>query len=155
MKKIVLPFCFIALISIGLLSMNKFPQKFDFSKPLNSEKSTPQEHQARYSDCISLKDVSNIEARDIDIPLEQKNILFDEVNAQLRKYSSSLDSTIKNLNTIEAHKFLHSEFQRSKKQISADSLSAIKVYYHRGIMSICHERDKMLNSISVGRVAKR
>ncbi len=123
--------------------------------PLNSKKGTTQEHQARYSDCISMKDISNIEAKEIDIPLEQKNILFDEVDMQLKKYSSSLDSTIKNLNTIDAHKFLHSEFKRSKKQISTDSLSAIKVYYHRGIMSICHERDKMLNSISFGRVAKR
>ena len=154
MKKIVLPFCFIALISIGLLSMNKFPQKFSFSETFNPEKNTTSRNSIKYSDCINLDDMSIATAEGIDMHALQQDVLFEEINLCLEKYQRSLDSTVKNLSTIDAHKFLHSEFQRCKTLISADSLSAIKVYYHKGIMRLCYESDKTLNSISVGTLAQ-
>ncbi|MGX1929805.1 hypothetical protein [Flagellimonas sp. 2504JD4-2] len=155
MKKIVLPFCFIALISIGLLSMNKFPPKIDFSETLSSEKSKTPEHQIKYSDCINIDDVSNLDFGNIDMQTLQNDVLFEDINQCLEKYELSLDSTIKNLNTIDAHEFLHNEFLRCKKLMDTDSLSAIKKYYNKGIMNICYDRDKKLNSGSFGRVAKR
>ncbi|WP_190809605.1 hypothetical protein [Flagellimonas sp. S3867] len=155
MKKIILPFCFIALISIGLLSMNKFPPKFNFSEVLDQKKSKATEHSIKYSDCIEMAEISKFTAQDTDVQVIRGDVLFDEINLCLEKYQRSLDSTVKNLNTIDAHKFLHSEFLRCKNQLNSDSLSVIKAYYHKGIMSLCYDRDKALNSKSVGRVAKR
>ncbi|MGW9687194.1 hypothetical protein [Flagellimonas sp. 2504JD1-5] len=155
MKKIILPFCLIALISIALLSMNKFSPKINFSGATDAEKSENPERQIKYSDCIDMVAISMFDSEGPDMQLIQQNGLYDEINQCLKKYQRSLDSTIKNLSTIDAHEFLHNEFERCKNQIDSDSLSAIKVFYHKGIMEICYDRDKRLNSISTENVVKR
>ncbi|WP_420320176.1 hypothetical protein [Flagellimonas sp.] len=155
MKKIILPFCLIALISIALLSMNKFSPKINFSGATDTEKSENPEHQIKYSDCIDMGSMYVLDSENPYMQMIQQNELYGEINQCLRKYQQSLDSTIKNLNSIDAHEFLHNEFERCKNQIDSDSLSAIKVFYHKGIMEICYDRDKKLNSISTENIAKR
>ncbi|WP_420604279.1 hypothetical protein [Flagellimonas sp.] len=153
MKKIVLPFCFIILVSIGLLSMNSFPPKVNLSKAFKFEKENASKQATKYADCINEADFSRFDSIGLNKPSLHKDVLFNEINICLEKYRQSLDSTVKNLSTIDAHEFLHNEYDRCKTIVDKGSVSEIKAYYHKGIMQICYDRDKSLNQTS-NKVAK-
>ncbi|SNZ01615.1 hypothetical protein [Flagellimonas pacifica] len=153
MKKVVLPLCFIVMVSVGLLSMDAFPEKVDFSKMFKFEKKEVSDHPIKYSDCISEAELSKLDSIGANFNSLPKGTLFKEINICLEKYQLSLDSTIENLSAIDAHEFLHNEYERCKTIIYKESISEIKTYYHKGIMQICYERDKSLNQTS-NKVAK-
>lgn len=148
MKKVVLPLFLVLLISAGLLSMDTFSGKRSLSEVFNFETKHTTEHATKYSDCIDHQDeFSNAKFGLSQFPEDQRP-LVKEINLCLEQYRQSLDSTIKNLSTIDAHEFLHNEYARCKTEIGYDSISEIKEYYHLGMMKICYDRDRALNTES-------
>lgn len=154
MKKVVFPLCFIIMVSIGLLSMNSFPGKISLSKVFNTEESKATDYSTKYSDCITKSDYSQFFGTMlIDVPKEDR-VFIEEIDLCLENYQHSLDSTIKNLNAMDGHEFLHTEYLRCKIRINTGSLSEIQKYYHQGIMQICYDKDRFLNLHSNGNIAK-
>ncbi|MER3374401.1 MAG: hypothetical protein RIM83_07155 [Allomuricauda sp.] len=99
----------------------------------------------KYKDCITLGDFPEGTLANDNLIIENDWDLL-KVNASINRYGQSLDLTIKNLNAIDAHNFLHQEFERSKNVMSnSGDLSWIRVHYHREIMRICYDNDKSLN----------
>lgn len=141
------------MASIGLLSMNSLPGKISLSKVFNTKENKATNYSTKYSDCITKSDHSQF-SKSLQTKIPQVDEIFiEEIDACLDNYQRSLDSTIKNLNAIDAHEFLHSEYLRCKVKISEGSLSEIQKYYHQGIMQICYDKDRFLNLHSNGNIA--
>lgn len=145
MKKVVLLISFVALLSLGLVSISFFPGKVLL--PGKSQNNIPKttNYATKYSDCISEQDLKGYSLNESQIYSKEQTPALKEVNSSLEKYQRSLDSAIKNLNALDAHQFLHSEFKRCKDVVRLDSLSEIKTYYFLGTMQICYDLDKSLN----------
>ena len=77
---------------------------------------------------------------------------FTKVNESAKKYGKSLDSTLKNLSTVDAHDFIHQAFQKAKNAIGNKDISDIQKHYHFEIMRICYDSDKSLNQNTAGRL---
>ncbi|PWL38059.1 hypothetical protein DKG77_07130 [Flagellimonas aquimarina] len=134
--------------------MNSFSGKISLSKVFNTEENKESDYSKKYSDCVAKSDyLQFFDATRTDVPKEEE-IFIEEIDLCLENYQRSLNSTIKNLNAIDAHEFLHSEYLRCKIKISTGSLSEIQKYYHRGIMQICYDKDRFLNLGSNGNVTK-
>lgn len=102
-------------------------------------------YSAKYQDCIMRSDFPEGWSTDDKLTVENEWDLI-KVNSSINRYAQSLDSTIKNLSTIDAHDFLHHEFERSKNTlINNNDLSWIRAHYHREIMRICYDTDRSLN----------
>ncbi|MEM7486360.1 MAG: hypothetical protein AAF348_14225 [Bacteroidota bacterium] len=154
MKKVVFSFCFVIMVCVGLLSMDSLPNSISFSHTFDFKKNKLEEYDTKYSDCIQETDLSQFSSVDISQLLKERPVLLKEMDRCLSQYKNTLDNTIKNLNTLDSHEFLHKEYKRSKDKISTNSLSEIKTYYHLGIMRICYEKDKDLNLISGDSIVK-
>ncbi|UII74972.1 hypothetical protein LV716_11960 [Flagellimonas sp. HMM57] len=154
MKKVVFSFCFVITVCIVLLSTDSLPSGISFYHTFDFKNNKLEEYDTKYSDCIHDTDLSQFSPVDISQLLKKQPTLHKEMNRCLSQYKNTLDDTIKNLNTLDSHEFLHKEYQRSKNKISNNSLSEIKTYYHLGIMRICYEKDKELNLISSNSIAK-
>ncbi|MEC7265005.1 MAG: hypothetical protein VXW38_14795, partial [Bacteroidota bacterium] len=109
-------------------------------------------YSAKYEDCISQVELPKI----FQFPIDQLNNKRDwniiKVDASLKRYGKSLDSTIRSLNYIDAHNFIHQEFQRSKDAFLNNDVSDIKKYYHCEIMRMCYNSDRLLNLGSDGQL---
>ena len=102
-------------------------------------------YSAKYQDCIMLSDFPDDTISRDHLTIESDWDLM-KVNAFINRYGQTLDSTIKNLNAIDAHNFLHKEFERSKNTITNNKdLSWVRVHYLREIMRMCYDNDKSLN----------
>ncbi|TXN34823.1 hypothetical protein FVB32_09470 [Flagellimonas hymeniacidonis] len=145
MKKAILPFLLVAMIGVGLVSMNSFSGKNYFLQKSDINENEDADYATKYSDCINMENSPRFSKSKAELALIDQNAFIDEVNGCLKKYRLSLDSTVKNLSTIDAHEFLHKEYERCKTKISDKSLSEIEIYYHLGIMQICYDQDKSLN----------
>lgn len=146
MKKTTFLFGLIVLIGLGLTVENLFPNILSFSKVLSPQESNNSDYSKKYADCINEGDFLNhYDSKSGEYSDEQEGV-FEEINMSLEKYRHSLDSTIKNLNTIDAHEFLHREYEKSKVLIQKDKSSKIKRYYHTKAMEICYTKDKSLNT---------
>ncbi|MBS9461771.1 hypothetical protein KIM67_05070 [Flagellimonas sp. 389] len=154
MKKVVFSFCFVTTVCIGLLSMDSLPDGISFSHTFNSKNNKLSEYDTKYSDCLHETDLSQFSSVDVNQLLKEQPILLKEMNRCLDQYKNTLNNTIKNLNTLDSHEFIHNEYRRSKDKISTNALSEIKTYYHFGIMRICYEKDKDLNLISGDSIVK-
>jgi hypothetical protein len=152
MKKLLFSSMLLASAFAVLGSMNAFRAigKFDDSKSINKTIST--NYSAKYQDCISHDDFP----QDFKSIANHPNNSWDwstlKVDASLKRYHSSLDSTIRNLNSIDAHNFIHQEFERSKSMLGNENLSEIRKYYHCEIMRMCHDSDRSLNLGSAGQL---
>ncbi|MBO0321757.1 hypothetical protein J0X14_05575 [Muricauda sp. CAU 1633] len=125
--------------------MNAFQKRKVTHAYSSIDQHTDSLYSVKYQDCITLQDFP-------EGALGQDNLVIDnewdlmKVNTFINRYGQSLDSTIKNLNAIDAHNFLHHEFERSKNILSKNNdLSWIRAHYHREIMRICYDHDKSLN----------
>jgi len=102
-------------------------------------------YSAKYRDCITLRDFPKGTFDSNTLAIKNDWDLM-KVNASINRYGQSLDSTIKSLNAIDAHDFLHQEFERSKNTlINSPDLSWMRTHYHREIMRICYDNDRSLN----------
>jgi hypothetical protein len=109
-------------------------------------------YSAKYRDCILEKDLPKGFSRELDNDSKRTDWDTHKINVSLKKYGQSLDSTLKNLSTIDAHNFIHKEFERSKNSLLKEDLTEIRKYYHLEIMRICYDSDKSLNLGSAGRL---
>lgn len=145
MKKNTFLFSLIVLIVLGFTVENLFPNMLSFSKSLNSKKSDGLDYSKKYVDCINDADFLARSNPKLEGYTDEHQVIFEELNLSLEKYQRSLDSTIQNLNTIDAHEFLHSEYEKSKDLIQKENTSEIKQYYHIKAMELCYTMDKSLN----------
>lgn len=104
----------------------------------------------RYQDCITKEDFPfDLEDLQNGIGLEQDWDML-KVNSSIQRFRLSMDSTLKNLSSIDAHNFIHKEFERSKTLLQEENLTEIRRYYHCEIMRICLDSDRSLNVGSIG-----
>lgn len=138
---------FAVLGSIGALHGEK---GVDTISAENDEVSTA--YSAKYKDCIAKEDFTESLLPGTDNKVEKSDWDLKKVNSSIAKYSKSMNATIKNLNYIDAHNYIHQEFQRSRNSVQNSGLSDIQKHYHREIMRICYNSDKALNLGSAGRL---
>ncbi|MFD2101609.1 hypothetical protein [Flagellimonas iocasae] len=125
--------------------MNAFQKKKVTATYSSFDKNADSLYSAKYRDCIMQSDFPEGSFSNDKIIIENDWDLM-KVNSSINRYGQSLDSTIKNLNAIDAHNFLHHEFERSKNTIlNSKDLSWIRAHYLREIMRICYDNDRLLN----------
>lgn len=107
---------------------------------------------AKYEDCIDKTDFPVDFVSDNKDKENNSDWDIKKVDNCINKYGNSIEATIKNLNHIDAHNYIHQEFNRSKNAILAHELSDIQIHYHREVMRICYASDKALNLGSAGRL---
>ncbi len=148
MKKLLFSSMLLASAFAVLGSMNAFRAigKIDDSKSINQNIST--NYSVKYQDCISQEDFP----RDFNSMANHPSNSWDwstmKVDASLKKYGKSMDSTLQSLNSIDAHNFIHQEFLRSKSMLENTDISDIRKYYHCEIMRMCYDSDRFLNHSS-------
>ncbi|GLU43873.1 hypothetical protein [Allomuricauda sp. NBRC 101325] len=106
---------------------------------------------AKYKDCIAEQDFPENFPSSVDSVASKRDWDISKVNASIHKYGQSMDSTVKSLTAIDAHDFIHKEFQRSKNILADSGLSDIRKHYHCEIMRICYDSDRSLNESAFGR----
>ena len=154
MKRLIVVLPLVALSCICLLHMNASKANpFSFTT-ISQTPDTVNKSGIGYEDCIQKESLVTLEAF-----LRQGNRLpkgksLPQIDVQIEKYQTSLDSTIQNLSTIDAHSFLHNEFKRCKNLVISSESTPIQTYYHFKIMESCYERDKVLNESSQNSLAK-
>ena len=154
MKRLILVLPLMALSCVFLLHMkangsNPFSFAVISKTPENASKSI-----IKYEDCIKEESLIALKAfleREKRLPVSKK---LSSLDAQVRKYYISLDSTVQSLNAIDAHSFLHNEFDRCKEIILSSETSKIQTYYHYKIMESCYQKDKELNESSQNSLAE-
>lgn len=151
MKKILLPSVIMASLFIVMGNMNAFQkmEQFGFITKSNSTIKDGATPKAKYHDCISEEDFP------VDYQLYTQKTANQEldwdiikVNKSLKKHRDSMENTLKNLSSIDAHNFLHHTFQKSKAALANKNISGIQKHYHFEIMRFCYESDKSLNQNS-------
>ena len=154
MKRLIIVLPLAALTCVFLLRLNgdnKNPFSLNSNLPIADKESNDE---IKYEDCIqheSLVAITHFLEREGRLPV---GISLKEIDIQIQKYQASLDSTITNLSSIDAHSFLHKEYGRCKELILSAELSNLQTYYHLKIMEACYTKDKDLNESSQGSLAK-
>jgi len=150
MKKLLLTSVLLATVFTVLSNMNVF-QKMEAINVTETNSNVSATHSVKYDDCITEDDFpESYLLYTHDITDQHSDWEIMKVNESIQKYVKSLDSTIKNLNTVDAHEFIHQAFQKSKNAVETENISSIQKHYHGEIMRICHSRDKQLNQNKVG-----
>jgi hypothetical protein len=117
-----------------------------FSDDTKAEHKEPVVYSAKFKECIDIKDFPKKKPSKYEAAFEESGRDMEMVQASLKKFKVSLDSTLKNLSYIDAHEFLHTRFQQSEAFIlNHDDISKTQEYYHREIMRICYDHDRLLN----------
>ncbi|KAB7531566.1 hypothetical protein F8C76_08760 [Flagellimonas olearia] len=117
-----------------------------FSDDTKAEHKEPVVYSAKFKECIDMKDFPKKKTSKYEAAFEESGRDMEMVEASLKKFRASLDSTLKNLSYIDAHEFLHARFEQSKAFVSLhDDISKTQEYYHREIMRICYDNDRLLN----------
>ncbi|MBO0329029.1 hypothetical protein [[Muricauda] lutisoli] len=106
----------------------------------------------KYDDCIKESDFP------IDYSMHSKEVKdhvdwsIKKVNESVNRFGESMNSTLKNLNTVDAHEFIHQTFQKAKSAFTDNAISDIQKHYQCEIMRICYDSDRSLNGNTVGRL---
>lgn len=155
MKKLLFTSVLLATVFVVLSSMDVFQKMegINVASETNSKADiTPTSvHVVKYVDCITENDLPEgyaIYTHDISNHHSDWDIM--KVNESIEKYAKSLDSTLKNLNTVDAHEFIHQAFEKSKNVVKNEDISDIQKHYHGEIMRLCYTRDKQLNQNKAG-----
>ena len=152
MKKLLFSSMLLASAFAVLGGINVFDEIENGKSIKGMDRSILTNYSAKYKDCILEKDLPEDFQREVYNNSQKTDWDTKKVNASIKKYSKSLDSTLKNLSSIDAHDFIHKEFERSKNSILKDDLTEIRKHYHLEIMRICYDSDKTLNLGSAGRL---
>lgn len=153
MKKLLLTSAILATLFIVMGSMHAFKKMNDVRLSSKPDADLPFGGQSsiKYNDCIT----------DADLPTElhghiqklyelQLDSSISKIDASIKKFGRSMDATLKNLSTVDAHEYIHQSFEKSKHIIANKDISDLQKYYHLEIMRICYERDKSLNHNAAG-----
>ncbi|MCR9227055.1 MAG: hypothetical protein NXH90_06535 [Flavobacteriaceae bacterium] len=155
MKKLLLTSILLATVVMVLGGMNAFQKMegINIASKTNSNLYANPIQAVKYDDCIVEDDFPH---GYLLFTHEITNLYSDwdivKVNESIQKYSKSLDSTLKNLNTVDAHEFIHQAFWKAKGTVENQNTSEIQKHYHGEIMRICYARDKHLNQNTIGRI---
>lgn len=153
MKKLLLTSVLLATVFIvigGMNALNKIQGIYEASNDKINNQTTSFQS-AKYEDCITKDDLPDgflLYTHELTNP--HANWDIEKVNESVQKYGKSLDSTIKNLSTVDAHEFIHHTFNKAKSALATDSISDIKKHYHAEMMKLCYTRDKLLSQNTVG-----
>ncbi|MEM6895311.1 MAG: hypothetical protein AAF554_16565 [Bacteroidota bacterium] len=71
------------------------------------------------------------------------------LDIQIGKYKTTLDFILDNLNTIDAHHYLHEEYERYHTLLLQPQNSSVRLYYYAEILETCYAKDQALNLGSV------
>ena len=71
------------------------------------------------------------------------------LDIHIGKYKTTLDSILHNLNTIDAHHYLHEEYDRYYTLLVQPQNSPVRLYYYAEILDTCYVKDQALNLGSV------
>lgn len=153
MKKLLLTSILMATVVMVLGGMNAFQsmEVSNIASKNNSKLYGNPMNLVKYDDCIVEEDFPLgylMFTHEITNVHDHWDIM--KVNESVQKYSKSLDSTLKNLSTVDAHEFIHQAFMQSKNAVEDDNTSDILKHYHGEIMRICYARDKHLNQNTIG-----
>lgn len=154
MKKMLLASVLLVTVFVLLGGINAFQRNetLNFTFKANSNIPLDTVYAVKYDDCIKESDYP------IDYFTHSKEVKghidwsIKKVNESVSKFGESIDSTLKNLNTVDAHEFIHQTFQKAKNALTDTSISDIQKYYQCEIMRICHDSDRSLNGNTVGRL---
>ncbi|WP_437398061.1 hypothetical protein [Flagellimonas lutimaris] len=155
MKNIVITSILLATLFIVMGGMDVFQrmERISFVSKADSNILVDTIYAVKYDDCIKESDFPNgYPLHSEQMKSEDEDWYFTKVNESARKYGKSLDSTLKNLSTVDAHDFIHQTFQKAKNAITDNDISEIQKHYHCEIMRICYDSDRSLNQSSVGRL---
>lgn len=145
MKKLSLVLVVITLGCVLLVSMGlKDDMGYTDKTSLNLSR-VESDYDAKYKECISAKDVSDLIGAEAEYVNHLPGEIITEISKHVADYEASMESTINGLNTIDAHNFLHDEYQRCRTLYSQKGQSKLKKYYYLKIMRSCYVRDKKLN----------
>ncbi|MDC6362485.1 MULTISPECIES: hypothetical protein [Flavobacteriaceae] len=145
MKRIVFSSVLIAGLIAVLGHINAAHYGDLFRSRPNSGQQQPMVYSAKFKECIAEEDFPVKAVTKFVNAFKESGRDMEKVEASIKKYGSSLDSTLKNLSYIDAHDFLHKQFQHSKDLILNHEISEIQEHYHREIMRLCYENDRLLN----------
>ncbi|MEC8830886.1 MAG: hypothetical protein VX772_00860, partial [Bacteroidota bacterium] len=126
MKKVLLTSILLASVCIVLGGMNAFQKMVpsNYVSKSNASFSGETENIVKYPDCITEEDFpSGYLLYTHEITNQHSDWDIVKVNSSVKKYSSSLDSTVKNLSTVDAHDFLHQAFEKAKAAVDDDNAS--------------------------------
>ena len=155
MKKLVLTFVLLASVFIVMGSINAISnmEHFNFISKTGPKAPVESVYSTKYDDCITKEDLPEGFGL-YTHQLTDQHAAWDykKVSQSAKKYGASLDSTLKNLSTVDAHDFLHKTFQNAKSAVMDDDVSPIQKHYHYEIMRMCLERDKHLNQNMIGKL---
>ena len=156
MKRLVIILPIVALTSVLLLHMNANRMK-RFSAEVQSQLKKRETSTIKYDDCIT--ETIRCPPSSQEAFLKKggrlpKDVDVSEIDVQIDKYRTSLDSTVQSLNSMDAHSFLHAEYRRYRKLIYYNTTSPIKTYYYFKIMEACYINDEKLNQSSRARLAR-
>nr|WP_297782624.1 hypothetical protein [uncultured Allomuricauda sp.] len=153
MKKIVFTSILLATVFIVLGGMNAFQkiESLNFASKSDSNMEEPV-YTVKYNDFITEVDFPDGYSLDTMEATNHVDWNFLKVNESVKKYGNSLDSTLKNLNTLDAHNFIHQAFNKAKSAVSKSDISDIQKYYHCEIMRVCYDRDRSLNQSTIRRL---
>ncbi|MBW8243418.1 hypothetical protein K1F50_11450 [Muricauda oceani] len=153
MKKFSLTLILLATMAIVLGGMYAFQgiDRLDFISKAKPPIQTDTVYAAKYNDCITEQDLPDGFATFThDITHQYLQLQYDKVNESARKYGISLDSTLKNLSTVDAHDFIHKTFKDARNAAEKEGISEIQRHYQFEIMRMCLEKDRRLNKNVVG-----
>ncbi|RIV46838.1 hypothetical protein [Flagellimonas pelagia] len=145
MKKILFSFMLLAGIFAVIGGMNALDEIKGIGDTEKIKQNISTNYSAKYKDCISQESFPQSFHFPVDLPDSNRDWNTLKVDASLNRYGQTLDSTIRNLNSIDAHNFIHEEFQRSKDIFESKDISDIRKYYHCEIMRMCYDSDRFLN----------
>ena len=153
MKKLLLTSILLTTVFIVIGGMNALDKIQGIHAASNDKvnNQTTSFQSPKYDDCITKRNFPDgflLYTHELTNP--QANWDIEKVNESVQKYGKSLDSTIKNLSTVDAHEFIHQTFNKAKSALATDSISDIKKHYHAEMMKLCYTRDKLLNQNTVG-----
>ena len=154
MKRLILVLPLAALTCVFVLFINAEKASPFSLKVVTQTQEKKLEEGVKYEDCIQKETIVTFRVflkRENRLPVGQD---VTQIDSQIEKYRESLDSTIHNLSSLDAHSFLHNEFKRCKTVILSSELSNLQTYYHLKIMEACYEKDKELNESSQNSLAK-
>lgn len=152
MKKFLCSGVLVGCTFVILAGVNLFITLYHATTATKPNEKVTTNYVVKYQDCITEADLPfNLEDFQNKKGLEQ-DWDFLKVNSSLLRFRHSMDSTLKNLSTIDAHNFIHNEFERSKTLLQEEDLTEIRRYYHCEIMRICLDSDRTLNVGSMGQL---
>nr|WP_321410982.1 hypothetical protein [uncultured Allomuricauda sp.] len=155
MKKLILIPILLATLAVVFGGMNAYQKTEDINMATKAhhEIQVNPVRVAKYDDCILEGDFpEGYLFFTHDITYEHSNWDIIKVNESIEKYRKSLDSTLKNLSTVDAHDFIHQAFLKSKNAVENKDISVIQKHYHGEIMRICYARDQHLNQNTIERI---